>query len=397
MAQIPLSARAQSMPVSTIRNAIPPQENVRVYKLNIGQPDLPSPKEFFDGLSKFSSSVIAYDSARGNKSLIAAWSALLNTLYSLSLTEQNFLITAGSSEALTFAFNICCDVEDEILVFSPTYANYTGFARMAGVKLVAVPCSFHTNFHTPVNAKEIEKHLTPKTKAILICNPNNPTGSVFTQQELTTLHELCVSKNIFLFVDEVYREFIYTGEKPSTVLAQFPNSKHVVVFDSLSKRYSLCGARIGCLITHNQAFMQAAINFASTRVSTATIEQAAAAHMLTHIPDTYLTNAINEYHTRRNTLAAALVTVPGIGVTVPEGGFYVYASLPVEDAVHFTQFMEYSFSYNQETLSISPAKEFLINQKEPSNYVRIAFVLSKPELTKSVTILRHALKAYNKL
>lgn len=397
MSSLVLSTRAQNMPVSSIRNLVPPQnKDVRVYKLNIGQPNLPSPKEFLDGVCNYHTSTLAYDAAKGNENLLVEWAKVLNRDYQMSLTEDNFLITSGSSEALTFCFNICCDVGDEILVFSPTYANYTGFATMSGVKLVSVPCSFENGFHLPTSPALIECKITPKTKAILLCNPNNPTGTVFTQNELAILHELCVKHNLFLLVDEVYREFVYDGRTPSTILAQFPTSDRVVVLDSISKRYSLCGARIGCIVTINSEFMAAATNFASTRVSAPTIEQEAAAVMLKNISPQYLTDAVKEYETRKNVLVSHLATIPGVGVNIPEGGFYVYASLPVQDVKDFCHFLEYRFSHNDETISISPGSAFVIGSLLPTNYVRIAFVLSTPELIKAAEILKEALFVYGK-
>lgn len=383
------------MPVSSIRNlALSQNENIHVYRLNIGQPNLPSPKEYLDFLCNFCTSTLAYDAAKGNKNLLSAWSSNLNAAYNLNLSPNNFLITSGSSEALTFCFNICCDVGDDILVFSPTYSNYTGFSIMAGVNLVPVPCSFYSNFHLPTADELIEKCITEKTKAILICNPNNPTGTAYTTHELKRLHDLCVKHNLFLLVDEVYREFVYDGRTPSTVLSTFSDSSHIVVLDSISKRYSLCGARIGCMISYNEKFMAAAVNFASTRVSAPTIEQEAAAHMLKTISPTYLSNAVAEYKQRKETLVANLATIQGIGVNVPEGGFYVYATLPVEDAKDFCRFMEQTFSLNNETLSISPGTAFQVGTKLPTNCVRIAFVLSPEEIVKSTTILKEALRAY---
>ena len=356
-----LSKRAQSMSVSPIRNLVPPKnENVHVHKLNIGQPDIESPKEFLQGVKYFSSYVIAYDSAKGNKNLLREWTKNFNQTYALDLTENEMLITSGSSEALTFAFNICCDVDDEILVFAPTYANYTGFATMSGVRLIPVPCRFDTNFHIPLNIQEIEQHITHKTKAILICNPNNPTGTVFTDEELLNLLSICTTHNIYLLVDEVYREFVYDGKTPKSILQLAPKHENVVVLDSISKKYSLCGARIGCLITHNQAFMQAATNFASTRVSAPTIEQEAAAYMLKHTQASYLQGAIKEYEQRRNVLVSLLQNIPGVKVQAPEGGFYVLAELPVTDSKAFAHFMEYEFSLDDETVSIAPANGFFI-------------------------------------
>jgi len=387
-----LSQRAKSMSISPIRTAIaskPP--TVRVYHLNIGQPDLPSPQEFFDGIKTFSSPTLAYDSAKGNSDLLTAWTYHLNQQYNLSLTSHDMLITSGSSEALAFVFNICCDVNDEILVFSPTYANYTGFATMSGVKLVPVPCSFDDNFHLPQNPDHITQHITPQTKAILLCNPNNPTGTVYTRAEIESLLDICDAHDLYLIVDEVYREFVY-NTTPFTALEIPKHSDRIIVVDSISKRYSLCGARIGCLITKNQEFMAAAANFASTRVSAPTIEQLATTHMLKTLSPTYLTNAIQEYKSRRDLLLSHLQTIPNLKTNTPEGGFYILTQLPVQDSKVFAHQLEHQFSINQETVSIAPAHGFYINSKQSTNYARIAFVLDKPSLITCVNILAEALK-----
>lgn len=392
-----LSRRAQKTTVSSIRNLVQPKnENVRVLGLNIGQPDIESPKEFFDGVQNFNKKVLAYDAAQGNASLIHEWVSLLNTQYNLSLTNDNFLITSGSSEALSFAFNICCDVDDEILVFAPTYVNYTGFASMSGVNLVPIECSFDNKFHIPIERSEIEKHITTKTRAILICNPNNPTGTVFTAPELQTLVSICEAHNLFLLVDEVYREFVYETT-PSCILQIASTSENVVVLDSISKRYSLCGARIGCLISRNDNFMLAATNFASTRVSAPTIEQVATAHMLQTLPATYLPSVVAEYKMRRDCLVQALQTIEGVEVHSPEGGFYVFAKLPVDDVEDFSRFLLQEFAVGDETVFISPAHGFFIKNAPPKNYARIAFVLKAPELQRAAHVIEHALIVYKTL
>jgi aspartate aminotransferase len=361
--------------------------------LNIGQPDIHSPKEFIDALHAFSNPVVAYDSAQGNADLISAWVRTINTQYKTALAPENMVITSGSSEALTFAFNICCDAGDNILVFAPTYANYTGFATMTGINLNVIQCSFDSGFHAPVNKHEIEKCITKKTRAILICNPNNPTGTVFTEAEIRTLLDICEQHDLFLIVDEVYREFVY-DTKPTSALEIAPHSDRVVVVDSISKRYSLCGARIGCIISHNENFIAAATNFAGTRVSAPIVEQIAAAHMLNTIPDNYLTETVREYAERRATLISNLSTIPDVEVCVPEGGFYVFAKLPVKDSADFCKFMLGEFSHNGNTVALAPALGFFISKPQSKSYVRIAFVVSVQDLISATDVLRHALEAY---
>lgn len=389
-----LSKRAQKLGCSPIRSPLKPKDaSVKVHRLNIGQPDIHSPKEFIDALHTFSHPVVAYDSAHGNAELLSAWTNTINTQYKTSLTPENMVITSGSSEALTFAFNICCDAGDNILVFAPTYANYTGFATMTGINLTTIQCLFDSGFHIPVDVHEIEKNITKKTRAILICNPNNPTGAVFTKAELHTMLELCEKHDLFLIVDEVYREFVYDTQ-PISILQIAPLHERVVVVDSISKRYSLCGARIGCIISHNESIIAAATNFAGTRVSAPIVEQTAAAHMLNTISDVYLTETVREYTERRATLISNLTTIPGVEVCPPEGGFYVFAKLPIKDSADFCKFMLGEFSYNNATVAIAPAHGFFIAKPESKSYVRIAFVVSVPQLLDATEILRHALEAY---
>lgn len=391
-----LSARARTTGASPLRSLSLPDENkVKIHRLNIGQPNVHSPKEFFDGLHRYSSSVVAYDSAIGNDALLCEWTKMLNRMYSIDMMPEQMLITVGSSEALTFIFSICCDSNDEILVFNPSYANYAGFAAISGVNLVSVDCSFDSNFHLPQPISDIETHITEKTRAILVCNPNNPTGTVFTEQELKGIIEICEKNDLILIVDEVYREFVYDGVKPSTIFQMVPKHERVVVIDSLSKRYSLCGARIGCLITWNREIMKAARNFASTRVSGPSIEQYAAAHMLSQIDDSYLTAVVAEYQKRRDVLASGLSSIEGVEFNLPEGGFYFLVKLPVDDSVKFAQFMLKDFSVNNETVFVSPASGFFINSSAGNNYVRIAIMADIEEIQRSIRIIENALLIYN--
>lgn len=393
-----LSKRAQNTNGSPIRTPIVPNnKNTHVHKLNIGQPDVHSPKEFLEGIKNFDDSVVAYESSHGNTNLIDRWTALLNRQYDIGITKDEMLITCGSSEALTFIFSICCDVNDEILVFSPSYANYSGFAAMAGVRLVSLDCSLDSGFHIPIDPKQITKHITRKTKAILICNPNNPTGTVFTHEELKTLVDICDQRDLFLIVDEVYREFVYDGLTPQTIFQISPRNPRLIVIDSVSKRYSLCGARVGCILTWNHDIMNVAMNFASTRVSGPTIEQRALAHMLEHMKDSYLTQAIEEYQRRRDVLVEGLRSIDGVEFVSPQGGFYILAKLPVDDASEFVKYTLREFELNGETVSLAPANGFFIGGKKPSNFVRIAFVLGTDELRRASMVIKEALTQYKKI
>lgn len=393
-----ISLRAQNTPASPIRSlaAIAQQtqsKGIHIHKLNIGQPDVESPHEFIDGIRNFSDKVVAYDASNGNSGLITQWTELLNKQYGINISSKELLITSGSSEALTFAFTVCCDVNDEILAFEPTYANYTGFASMTGVTLVPVECSFNTGFHLP-DKEVILKHITPKTKAIILCNPNNPTGTVYGDDELKVLIQICEEKDLFLIVDEVYREFVYDGRTPRCIYEIAPKHEKIVVIDSVSKRYSLCGARVGCLITTNKNVMTAVSNLASTRVSSATIEQRAAEYMLSCISDSYLIDSISEYKKRRDVICNQLQQIEGIKLNVSEGGFYAFVQLPVNDAEDFAKFLLKDFSVNNETVFLAPGNGFYIKDGIGKNTVRIAFVLSTHELEKAIKIIELALVVY---
>jgi aspartate aminotransferase len=391
-----LSVRAQTTAASPLRSlSLPLDSNIHIHRLNIGQPNIDSPKEFFDGLNKYPNSVVAYDAASGNQTLIQEWTKLLNRQYSIDITAEQMLITSGSSEALTFVFSICCDANDEIIIFNPSYANYSGFAAISGVNLIPVECDFSTGFHSPSNIAQIENKINTNTKAILLCNPNNPTGTTFTHQELSDILDLCKTHELVLIVDEVYREFVYDNITPSSIFQIAPKDERIIVIDSLSKRYSLCGARVGCLITWNKEIMIAAKNFASTRVSGPAIEQFAAAHMLQNLSDNYLNCAIEEYKRRRDVLADGLSMIEGVEFNMPEGGFYFLVKLPVDDSVKFAQFMLRDFSMNNETVFVSPASAFFINNTTQNNYVRVAFMASTEELSRAVKIIEAALVVYN--
>jgi aspartate aminotransferase len=389
-----LSKRAQKTSTSPLRSLIEPSDKtIHIHRLNIGQPNIESPKEFIHAINTFDKTVVEYDVAQGNPELLSEWTKFLNKQYQIDITPEQMLITAGSSEALMFVFSICCDVNDEVLVFAPSYANYAGFAAIAGVKLVPVVCDIDSAFHIPLSIEAIKNKITKKTRAILLCNPNNPTGTSFTQNELQTLLDLCETHNMFLIVDEVYREFVY-GTTPKTIFQISPKNPRVIVVDSVSKRYSLCGARVGCLITWNNEVMTLAINFASTRVSAPTIEQYATATMLKTISEDYLKQVTQEYRDRRDVLVEGLSQIEGVEFVVPHGGFYVLAKLPVNSSQDFAQFMLKDFSLNGETVFISPASGFFFSTQSSSNYVRLAFVVSKPELIRAVKIIENALFVY---
>jgi len=393
-----VSNRAEKTPASPIRKlahlAINAQKaGTRVYKLNIGQPDIESPREYFEGLGLYREKVIAYEESMGNERLCRAWSRYANKTLDLHTRPEQFLITVGASEALVFAFMTCCDPGDEIIIFDPTYANYLGFAAIAGIHLIPVASNMEDNFALPPGGA-IEGRITRRTRAILICNPNNPTGTVYGREEMRLLFDLCEKHNLFLIVDETYREFVYDACEPFSILNMAPDSSRVIVVDSLSKRFSLCGARIGCLITCNRAFTAAALKIAQARLAAPTMGQFAAAHMLEHIPDDFLGRVREEFRVRRDALYAALKQIPGVVALKPQGAFYTVVELPVEDAEAFAAYMLEKFSSRGRTTFIAPAAGFYIQNSLGRRQARVAYVLNKEDIGEAVAVLAEGLEAY---
>jgi aspartate aminotransferase len=337
--------------------------------------------------------VVAYEASQGSSNLLRAWSEYLNRGFNLGVTPEQMLITMGASEALIFAFMVCCDPGDEILIFDPTYANYIGFAAISGVRLVPLPCPPESGAAVP-SREDIVRFISPYTRAVLVCNPNNPTGSVCTDTQLQMLLELCRQQDLFLIVDETYREFVFDGLKPRCIFELSPRDPHVIVVDSISKRFSLCGARIGCMLTWNKEIMQAAFHIAQARLAAPTIEQDAAAHMLSTLGDAYLTEAHAEYLRRRDAAVAALQEIAGVEVFIPKGGFYLLAQLPVEDAEHFATFMLTDFQHNGATTFVAPAAGFYMHREMGRRTIRIAFVLNELDTRKAISVLGAGLSAY---
>jgi aspartate aminotransferase len=398
MRSIKLSNRAHNTPASPIRKLAhlatkAKRAGVHIYHLNIGQPDLESPKEFFDGLRSFREKVVAYEQSQGNEGLCIAWSRYINQTLHIDTRPEQFLITMGASEALVFLFMTCCDPGDEVIIFDPTYANYLGFAAISGVQLVPVQSNMESNFALPAR-DQIEQRITDRTRAILLCNPNNPTGTVYSREDLGFLLDLCEEHNIFLILDETYREFVYDDLTPLSILHLVPNSQRVVVVDSLSKRFSLCGARIGCLLTSNEELLAKSLNIAQARLAAPTIDQFAAAYMLENIKDDYLQNARAEFQSRRDALYQGLKNVPEVAVLKPRGAFYTVAHLPVADAENFATFLLAQFSYKQATTFIAPAAGFYMQHNQGIQKARFAYVLKKSEIEKAIEAFAAGLKQY---
>jgi len=398
-----LSHRASKTPASPIRRlaGLAQQAEARgnkVYRLNIGQPDVVSPPEFLRGVEQYmrgqpGHSVLVYETSQGDGALLDAWVARLNREYDLGATPEQMLITMGASEALIFAFMVCCDPGDEILIFDPTYANYIGFSAISGVRLVPLPCTLEAGFALPTR-EEIERFVSPYTRAVLVCNPNNPTGTACSDAELSMLIEICRQKDLYLIVDETYREFVYDGRTPRCIFQLAPQDPRIIVVDSLSKRFSLCGARVGCLLTWHRELRQAAFHIAQARLAAPTMEQAAAAYMLENMDESYLSAAILEYSSRRDTAVRALSRIPGVESHAPAGGFYLLAKLPIPDAEDFVTFMLTDFSFEGKTVFVAPAAGFYMHPDNGRDKIRIAFVLNGPDTEDAIRVLGEGLKIY---
>lgn len=395
-----LSNRARQTPASPIRRLSPlarkaVADGKRVFHLNIGQPDIESPKEFLDGVRLYNDKVVSYEISEGSDALRSSWANYINRTLNLSLSKEQMLITTGASEALIFTFMTCCDPGDDVIIFDPTYANYIGFAAISGVRLVPVMTKLKNGFSLPP-VDEIASKFTNRTRAILLCSPNNPTGTVYTRKELEMLLALCNERNIFLVVDETYREIVYDGKSPLSILHLDSNNKRIIVIDSLSKRFSLCGARIGCLITPNEEVIANALNQAQARLSCASIEQFAAAHMLSSINDDYVKNVVACYERRRNALCDAINQIPEVEVFKPHGALYAIVRLPIPAAEEFARFMLTDFSHDNKTVFASPAAGFYMHGESGLDKLRLGFVLKEEDLVKAVEVMAMGLDVFRK-
>ena len=393
-----LSHRALKTPPSPIRRLAglaqeASQRGIKVHRLNIGQPDVESPQEFLDGVAGYREKVVAYEASQGSQRLLDSWCRSLNRDYAIGATPSQMLITMGASEALIFAFMVCCDPGSEILIVDLTYANYIGFSAISGVRLVPLPCSIESNFAIP-SREEIERYISPYTRAILVCNPNNPTGTVASDGELEMLIAVARERDLFLIMDETYREFVYDGLRPRCIFELAPKDPRIIVVDSLSKRFSLCGARIGCLLTWHEELRKAAFHIAQARLSAPSIEQAAAAHMLDTLGPLYLGAAHAEYRARRDVAVRALSRIPDVRTYAPQGGFYLLAKLPVGDAEDFATFMLTEFSFQGATTFVAPAAGFYMRQGGGKSTIRIAFVLNQADTEQAIAVLAEGLRAY---
>jgi aspartate aminotransferase len=393
-----LSKKGIELPTSPIRKLVTfsdkaKEKGVEVLHLNIGQPDIAAPKEAIEAVTSSNLNLLPYGSSQGSLSyrekLVGYYSK-----HNINITLDDIIVTTGASEALTFALNVICDADDEIIIPEPFYANYNGFASASSIRVVPVISQFNSQFQLPA-MENINEKITPKTKAILLCNPSNPTGYVYSKKEIDTLCELALKHDIFLIVDEVYREFIHGGEPHYSVLSNQRFSQNTVMIDSVSKRYSLCGARVGSIVSKNNALVKNVLKFAHLRLSPPTYALLASEAALS-APESYLEGVINEYTARRNTLIKQLERIPNVEVSKPMGAFYCIVKLPVEDAEDFSKFLLTDFNLNNQTVMLAPAKGFYSSPNVGLNEVRIAFILDQEKLILAATILEKALEAYKK-
>ena len=391
-----ISHRAENMPFSPIRKLAPyadeaKRNGVHVYHLNIGQPDIKTPQCALEALHRIDREILEYSPSDG---LLELRTQMVKYYaeYGIFLSPEEIIITAGGSEAVLFAFLACLDPGDEIIITDPFYANYMAFAISVGAVIKSVKTRIEDGFRLPP-VEAFEKQITDRTKAILICNPNNPTGYLYTRKEMLQLRDIVKKHNLFLFSDEVYREFIYTGMPYISAFHLDGIDDNVVLFDSVSKRYSECGTRVGCLCTHNKKVHEAVMKFCQARLSPPLIGQLVAAASIDVSKD-YLHGVYEEYLDRRNFLIDGLNKIPGVYSPIPMGAFYTVARLPVDDAEKFCVWCLSDFRYEGATVMMAPASGFYTEPGEGRQEVRIAYVLCKEDLAKALVVLQKALEEY---
>ncbi|WP_136479951.1 pyridoxal phosphate-dependent aminotransferase [Cognatitamlana onchidii] len=391
-----ISKKGYNMPASPIRKLVPYAEQAlqhgkSIYYLNIGQPDIKTPDIALKAVKENDIDILAYSRSEGSESYREKL-AKYYSKHNIKVSPKDIIVTTGASEALLFLFSSIMDPEDEVIISEPFYANYIAFSTATGVNVVPAICNIDDNFALP-SVASFEKLITSKTKAILICNPGNPTGALYSKEDIKQLADLAVKHDLFLVADEVYREFIYDGASHYSIMEVPGIEKHAVIIDSVSKRYSMCGARVGCLVSKNKIVMETVLKFAQARLSPPTYAQIASEAAL-DTPQSYFDNVISEYAERRNTLVSELKKIKGIKVALPKGAFYCMVELPVKNSDHFAQWLLEHFDVDGETIMVAPAGGFYSTPNVGLNQIRIAYVLNKESLIKAVNILKEALKIY---
>lgn len=392
-----ISNRGTQMPPSPIRKLVPYAEaakkrGTRVYHLNIGQPDIETPQSILDAVKHTDMRVLEYSHSAGfesyRKKLVEYYSR-----NNISVNTNQIIVTTGGSEAILFAIMSCMDPGDELIIPEPFYANYNGFATSAGISIVPIPSGIETGFALPP-IEAFEKAVTPRTKAIMICNPNNPTGYLYSQEELEVLKEICLKHDLFLLSDEAYREFCYDGRKHISALSIEGLENHAILLDTISKRYSACGGRIGAFVTHNQQVLDAAMKFAQARLSPPSFAQILG-EAAVDLPSDYFDSVHAEYNARRDLLVKRLQAMDGVACPMPGGAFYAIAKLPVDDSEKFCQWLLESFSHNGATVMMAPAAGFYATKGKGKDEVRLAYVLNEEAINGAMDCLEVALKTYN--
>lgn len=391
-----ISHRGASMPPSPIRKLVPYAEaakakGIKVHHLNIGQPDIETPTEILDAVKNTDMKVLEYSHSAGyesyRKKLVSYYKK-----HNVSVSHEQIIITTGGSEAILFAIMSCLDPGDEIIIPEPFYANYNGFATSAGVNIVPIPSTIDEGFALP-SVADFEQAVTTRTKAIMICNPNNPTGYLYSREELEIIRDICLKNNLFLFSDEAYREFCYDGREHISALSIDGLEEHAVLLDTISKRYSACGARIGAMVTKNQQLIGAAMKFAQARLSPPSLAQILGEAAI-DLDDDYFASVHAEYNARRDLLVQRLQAMDGVKCPLPGGAFYAMAELPVDDSESFCQWLLEEFSHNGATLMMAPAAGFYFTIGQGNREVRLAYVLNKDDINEAMDCLEEALKVY---
>lgn len=393
-----LSKRVEEMNISPIRKLIPYSNKAKlrgitVHHLNIGQPDTDVPNEFFNAISNYKLKQLGYESSNGNSDLIKA-NIEYYKKHNIYFEESEIFITNGGSEALNFAFFSICNEGDNILVFEPYYANYNSLGKISGVEFNSVTTNIESGFHLPIK-QDIVSKIDSKTRAILISNPSNPTGCVYTKEELELLASIAIEYDLWIISDEVYREFIYDDIEYVSFASINSVKDRVILIDSISKRYSACGARIGSIASKNNNLNQQILKLCQSRLSIATLEQIGATYLYNNVEDKYIKDINREYKSRRDLVIERLNKIEDIVTNTPEGAFYIIAKLPVDDAEKFCIWLLEEFNYNNETIMLCPAKDFYKNKEYGKKEVRITYVLNEEKLNISMDILEKALYLYN--
>lgn len=391
-----VSDRVLNMEASPMRklNRVVKEVNkrgIKVYHLNIGQPDIKTPDSFVRAIKEFPEEVIAYTGSEGIPELVESIQGYYK-MYGMNFTEDEILVTNGGSEALLYAFMAACDIGDQVLIPEPYYSNYNSFAQLAGVEIVAIPTNVESDFALP-SFEEIESFITPKIKAILLTHPGNPTGKVYTKEEMRRVIKLANKYDLFIIADEVYREFVYEKVEYISFGNREDAGDRVILIDSVSKRYSACGARIGCIASRNQELMREALKLCQSRLSVSILNQIGAAELF-KIPKDYFNEMLEVYKKRRDVVYSALEQMEGVTCGKPQGALYIIAKLPVDDSDSFVKWTLENFEVNNETVLLASAKSFYATKEMGYDEVRIAYILEEESLKKAMHILEEALKAY---